>query len=193
MKVTIPTQMLAAIAPFMASRDVRYYLNGLLLEVEGNTVRAIATDGSALGVCRVITNGNSGRDSVILPRDLVEKLIKHKGAQVELTIVDAAITADVGGTGYTATVIDGRFPEWRAVMSEIADGGDCGVTMLVPELLGQVVKAAKVFKNATLELQPRPDKQSMRWRLAALPGGWAVAGVVMPANLVRDQRPAETL
>ena len=34
----------------MANQDVRYYLNGLLFETEGNDLRAIATDGHRLAL-----------------------------------------------------------------------------------------------------------------------------------------------
>src|SRR5580693_6985211 len=35
----------------MAQQDVRYYLNGTLLETEGTSLRAIATDGHRLALC----------------------------------------------------------------------------------------------------------------------------------------------
>ena len=34
----------------MAHQDVRYYLNGLLLEADGGTLRAVATDGHRLAL-----------------------------------------------------------------------------------------------------------------------------------------------
>ena len=35
----------------MAQQDVRYYLNGMLLEVNGGTLRSVATDGHRLAMC----------------------------------------------------------------------------------------------------------------------------------------------
>ncbi len=35
----------------MAQQDVRYYLNGMLLEIEGQSLRAVATDGHRLALC----------------------------------------------------------------------------------------------------------------------------------------------
>jgi DNA polymerase-3 subunit beta len=35
----------------MAQQDVRYYLNGMLLESEGGKLRAVATDGHRLALC----------------------------------------------------------------------------------------------------------------------------------------------
>jgi len=41
----------------MAAQDIRYYLNGMLLVVEGQTVRAVATDGHRLALCEVAKDG----------------------------------------------------------------------------------------------------------------------------------------
>src|ERR1700736_2776830 len=35
----------------MAQQDVRYYLNGMLLEIDGELLRAVATDGHRLALC----------------------------------------------------------------------------------------------------------------------------------------------
>ena len=35
----------------MAQQDVRYYLNGMLLEIDGQVLRAVATDGHRLALC----------------------------------------------------------------------------------------------------------------------------------------------
>lgn len=46
----------------MAQQDVRYYLNGLLLETGPNFVRAVATDGHRLAVCEVPVRGKNGSE-----------------------------------------------------------------------------------------------------------------------------------
>jgi len=35
----------------MAQQDVRYYLNGMLLEIDAQVLRAVATDGHRLALC----------------------------------------------------------------------------------------------------------------------------------------------
>ena len=37
----------------MANQDVRYYLNGMSLETEGNEIRSVATDGHRLAICKI--------------------------------------------------------------------------------------------------------------------------------------------
>src|SRR5271154_4744289 len=54
----------------MAQQDVRYYLNGLLLETEGASLRAVATDGHRLAICEMALKdaGKTGQQQVIVPR-----------------------------------------------------------------------------------------------------------------------------
>ena len=61
----------------MASQDVRYYLNGLLLLVDGSELRAVATDGHRLAYASIPLEGGeptSPRLELILPRKTVLEL-----------------------------------------------------------------------------------------------------------------------
>jgi DNA polymerase-3 subunit beta len=53
----------------MAQQDVRYYLNGLLLETDGKSLRAVATDGHRLALCEMELTGKAKTNhQVIVPR-----------------------------------------------------------------------------------------------------------------------------
>ena len=53
----------------MAQQDVRYYLNGLLLEIGGGFVRAVATDGHRLALSEMeVSNQPNAVQQVIIPR-----------------------------------------------------------------------------------------------------------------------------
>src|SRR6201988_4523529 len=53
----------------MAQQDVRYYLNGLLLETEGESLRAVATDGHRLALCEMtLVEKAKTNQQVIVPR-----------------------------------------------------------------------------------------------------------------------------
>ena len=61
----------------MAQQDVRYYLNGLLLEVSTGQLRAVATDGHRLAYCeKAIETDISETRQVILPRKGVLELMR---------------------------------------------------------------------------------------------------------------------
>ena len=59
----------------MAQQDVRYYLNGMLLETGGKFLRAVATDGHRLALCEAEIDGASlDEQQVIVPRKGVLEL-----------------------------------------------------------------------------------------------------------------------
>ena len=66
----------------MAQQDVRYYLNGLLLETGKKMVRAVATDGHRLALCELAIEaqrataraGKAEGHQVIIPRKGVQEL-----------------------------------------------------------------------------------------------------------------------
>ena len=59
----------------MAQQDVRYYLNGMLLETGGKYLRAVATDGHRLALCQAELDGERlDEQQVILPRKGVLEL-----------------------------------------------------------------------------------------------------------------------
>ena len=50
----------------MANQDVRYYLNGLLLEVDNGTLRAVATDGHRLALSSLELPVTAGRQKQVI-------------------------------------------------------------------------------------------------------------------------------
>ncbi len=103
----------------MAQQDVRYYLNGMLLETDGTTLRAVATDGHRLALCEVslAEKAKSGQQ-VIVPRKGVLELQRILGAEgsVELSIGSNHVRAQIGDIRFTSKLIDGRFPEYGRVI-----------------------------------------------------------------------------
>lgn len=75
--LTIPTAILAAVAPFMGKKDVRFYLNCAMVESAAGGLRAVATDGHALAVCD--SPGAGPAERLLIPRDAVEWALKQKG------------------------------------------------------------------------------------------------------------------
>ena len=105
----------------MAQHDVRYYLNGLLLETSGNTLRAVATDGHRLALCEAELEGSSlPEQQVIVPRKGVlelQRLMSGEGALViELGTNHVRIQLDA--IRFTSKLIDGRFPEYERVIPQ---------------------------------------------------------------------------
>ncbi|MCZ6561050.1 MAG: DNA polymerase III subunit beta [Gammaproteobacteria bacterium] len=103
----------------MAQQDVRYYLNGILLEVAGKTLRAVATDGHRLALCEVkLKKASKGEHQVIVPRKGVLELHRLLGGEGDITLAIGSnhVRAQVGSIRFTSKLIDGRFPDYARVI-----------------------------------------------------------------------------
>lgn len=103
----------------MAQQDVRYYLNGLLLETEGKKLRAVATDGHRLALCEAdLPQMVSTTQQVIVPRKGVlelQRMLSTEGS-IELAIGTNHVRVEIGNIRFTSKLIDGRFPEYGRVV-----------------------------------------------------------------------------
>ena len=107
----------------MAQQDVRYYLNGLLLEVDSKMLRTVATDGHRLALCQVALEQSGVAAGapplqVIVPRKGVlelQRLLSGDG-EVELAIGSNHVRIHIGDIRFTSKLIDGRFPEYNRVI-----------------------------------------------------------------------------
>ncbi|MEZ5497882.1 MAG: DNA polymerase III subunit beta [Steroidobacteraceae bacterium] len=103
----------------MAQQDVRYYLNGLLLETEGKTLRTVATDGHRLALAETALNEKASHAlQVIVPRKGVLELQRILAGEdnLELAIGSNHIRAQIGDIRFTSKLIDGKFPEYGRVI-----------------------------------------------------------------------------
>jgi DNA polymerase-3 subunit beta len=103
----------------MAQQDVRYYLNGMLLETSGKFLRAVATDGHRLSLCEAEIDGaNLDEQQVIVPRKGVLELQRLMDGEGELNIELGPnhVRIQLEGIRFTSKLIDGRFPEYERVI-----------------------------------------------------------------------------
>ncbi|MFT5500285.1 MAG: DNA polymerase-3 subunit beta [Woeseiaceae bacterium] len=103
----------------MAQQDVRYYLNGLLLETGKNVLRAVATDGHRLSLCQVeLDNASAEEKQVIVPRKGVlelQRLLTGEG-DLKIELGSNHVRIQLEGIRFTSKLIDGRFPEYERVI-----------------------------------------------------------------------------
>jgi DNA polymerase-3 subunit beta len=103
----------------MAQQDIRYYLNGLLLEVNENKLNIVGTDGHRLSFTSTILNQSYDKTDVIIPRKTVVELIKLLNDSEE----EVSIEFNSGQVNFTfseiqliSKVIDGKFPDYHRVI-----------------------------------------------------------------------------
>lgn len=103
----------------MAQQDVRYYLNGLLLETGEGRIRAVATDGHRLALSDLsLESADGATNQVIVPRKGVlelQKLLDGDG-DVQIALGSNHIRIEVGSIRFTSKLIDGRFPDYDRVI-----------------------------------------------------------------------------
>ncbi|KKC98407.1 MULTISPECIES: DNA polymerase III subunit beta [Photobacterium] len=105
----------------MANQDVRYYLNGMLMETDGQQLRSVATDGHRMAVCTVETGSDMPGKQIILPRKGVMELMRlldSPDAEVVLQIGQSNLRAVVNNFIFTSKLVDGRFPDYRRVLPQ---------------------------------------------------------------------------
>ena len=130
----------------MAHQDVRYYLNGMLFETEGEELRTVATDGHRLAVCSMPVGQALPNHSVIVPRKGVIELVRLlDGGEtpLQVQIGSSNIRAHVGDFIFTSKLVDGRFPDYRRVLPKNPDKAlEAGC-----DLLKQAVARAAILSN----------------------------------------------
>jgi DNA polymerase-3 subunit beta len=103
----------------MAQQDVRYYLNGMLLEIDAQVLRAVATDGHRLALCETaLAVKAKTSQQVIVPRKGVlelQRVLTDDGV-AEVAIGSNHVRAQIGDIRFTSKLIDGRFPEYSRVI-----------------------------------------------------------------------------
>lgn len=142
----------------MAQQDVRYYLNGLLLELRGGTLRAVATDGHRLALYDVPAETGDGALQVIVPRKGVlelQRLLADVEDAVTLELGSNHVRLAFGGLRFTSKLIDGRFPDYERV---IPQGGDKEVVadrQSLREALGRTaILSNEKYRGIRLTLSP---------------------------------------
>ncbi len=105
----------------MAQQDVRYYLNGLLLETGGKALRGVATDGHRLALSEVeLEDSEAPEQQVIVPRKGILELQRLLSGEGDLTLELGTnhIRIQLDGIRFTSKLIDGRFPEYERVIPQ---------------------------------------------------------------------------
>ena len=103
----------------MAAQDVRYYLNGLLLLVEGKELRAVATDGHRLAYASVEIETELPRQEMILPRKTVlelNRLLVDTDDALNITLTPNQVRFAFGSVVLVSKLIDGKFPDYERVV-----------------------------------------------------------------------------
>ncbi len=104
----------------MAQQDVRYYLNGMLLELTPGMLRSVATDGHRLATCSLALEHNAA--------STIRAIVPHKGIQglarlfddsetpVQVILGSNHVRVKTGDYIFTSKLVDGKFPDYERVI-----------------------------------------------------------------------------
>lgn len=109
----------------MAQQDVRFYLNGMLMEVSTHLLRVVATDGHRMALCRADIQCETEKPlQAIVPRKGVleiSKLFTDVDAEVAVTLSSNHIRVESADVRLTSKLIDGKFPDYERVLPKTGD------------------------------------------------------------------------
>lgn len=103
----------------MAQQDIRYYLNGMLLVVDGSRVTAVATDGHRLAYCSLEIEGSFARTDVIIPRKTIlelQRLLSDDDTPVQIDIAQSQIRFTFSDIELISKLVEGKFPDYTRVI-----------------------------------------------------------------------------
>jgi DNA polymerase-3 subunit beta len=123
---TVPQKLLRSLLGLvqyaMAQQDIRYYLNGLLMVVEDDQLKLVATDGHRLAYAsRKIGGKNLSRQEVILPRKTIIELLKlldDSDDPVAIDLSAAQARFKFGNVLLVSKLVDGKFPDYGRVIPQ---------------------------------------------------------------------------
>jgi len=131
----------------MADQDVRYYLNGLFIDMTREGICAVATDGHRLAMDHLSFAGLQSETQFILPRkgavELIKLLNKDSKALIEMSCAANAIRLLSPDFEFVSRLIEGRFPDYNRVIPKNGDK----TALLERDALKQLLQRVSILTN----------------------------------------------
>ena len=149
----------------MAHQDVRYYLNGLLIEVTGTSIKAVATDGHRLALSeRPITLDLAEPRQLIIPRkgvSEIQRLASHSNELFSVIVSSNVLKVTTTTQSLTVKLVDGKFPDYERVLPK---GGN-KVVVANREIMKSALQRTSIlsnekFRGVRLNFNPKVLKTS---------------------------------
>ncbi len=139
-------RLLGLVQYSMAQQDIRYYLNGLLVLVEDQQLRLVATDGHRLAYAAMSLPASLPRLEVIVPRKTVlelSKLLADSDDDVKVELSSAQAAFSFGTVELVSKLVDGKFPDYTRVIPTTHKNR----LTLEREVLRQSLQRAAILSN----------------------------------------------
>lgn len=146
---------LKALLLFAGKKDIRFYLNGVHFERSATGTVAVATNGYCLAVAR-LDRDSAEPASFTVPREHLDNVVKGAKGGIDVVQVDAAqCTLDSSNGRITVPLVDGKFPDWRRVVTPRQTGEK---SYYHPDYHAMVDKAGRM-------ISPAEARQLNKWEV----------------------------
>ena len=141
----------------MAQQDVRYFFNGMLLEVTPDRLRTVATNGQRLAMCTLDHSLEEPEEQrIIIPRKGVfelQRLIAEGEAAVQLTLSNNHLKASVDGSSLITKLVDGDYPDYERAVPTGGKNVFVGDRLEIREALRRTaILSNEMYRNVRLTL-----------------------------------------
>jgi len=142
------SQLLTRTSFSMAQQDVRYFLNGLLIEIRSDQILSVATDGHRLAKTKLdVSNPEIDLVQSIVPRKAVLEIARFLDADSDETVTvklnASHILVQSGNFLFISKLIDGRFPDYEKVIPANLDKH----VLIDRENLIEILSRAAILSN----------------------------------------------
>lgn len=143
----------------MAQQDVRFFLNGMLLEVGPDYVRSVATDGHRMAMFTLKGIVGAGeRRQVILPRKGVlelARLLDGSENTCQFVFGKSHVSVSIGGYTLTTKLVDGQFPDYEKVIPKSLSRSFVGSRETLKDAFSRVaILSNEKYRGVRLKLEP---------------------------------------
>jgi len=148
-------RLLASVQHAMAQQDIRYYLNGVLLVIEGNSIKLIATDGHRLAYIAENLATEYPKKEVILSRKTVNELLKllsESEDKLQLELAEKQVRVTFSDIVLTSKVIDGKFPDYTRVIPNHTNHLTLNRVLILQALQRAAILSNEKFRGVRLLL-----------------------------------------
>lgn len=106
----------------MANQDVRYYLNGLMLNISNSKLKLVASDGHRLSIYKDELGIETGfEERIIIPRKGVlelSRLLDDSDAELEVQFSSNNIKITIKELVFSAKLVDAKYPDFNKVFEQ---------------------------------------------------------------------------
>ncbi len=153
------SSLLGSTAYAMAQQDVRYFLNGLLLEVGNGLIIAVSTDGHRLAKNKISHPSLSGEiKQSIIPRKAVQEISKFLNTDsdenVHIGLNSSHISIKANNYQFISKLIDGRYPEYEKVIPKNLDKNIVLDKIMFSEILSRTaILSNEKFRGISIKFE----------------------------------------